>query len=211
MCHMACFTCQVSHVRCHLSGVRRHMSNIIYFFKFSYLIFFCGQSVGVLWWRVCYKRCLPRLVFVLVKASLCLTWFCHGQHSRISHDHQAPFFLFMLLFLNFKQWHKAKTSCHMHNTPRTPNIFLHILTPIKYPGEELIKGAPNPPDPPSEKLKTFRRADFCVQIFWNIKDEGRQKFWNALDPKQLGLESWKVHIMLILWDQHDVNFSAFYA
>ena len=23
--------------------------------------------------------------------------------------------------------------------------------------------------------------------------------WNALDPNQLGLESWKVHIMLMLW------------
>ena len=50
---------------------------------------------------------------------------------------------------------------------------------------------------------------------WNKKEKpkkwGHLKLWNYLDPKQLGLESWKVHIMVILWDQHDVNFSAFYA
>ena len=88
--------------------------------------------------------------------------------------------------------------------------------------------------PEAEKLKTFRRADSCMQNFsdikkcvnsnfatkkvfelifatkvynWNIKCEPKKKvrlkLWNAIDPKQLGIESWKcshyVELMRSTW------------
>ena len=40
---MSCVTCHVSHVKCH--------------------IFLGGQSGEAYWWRVCYQRGLPRLVY----------------------------------------------------------------------------------------------------------------------------------------------------
>ena len=56
-------------------------------------------------------------------------------------------------------------------------------------------------------LRGRKVENFCVLNFLNnkkcvnsnfakIKKKlGRLKLWNALDPKQLGLESWKIHIM----------------
>ena len=56
--------------------------------------------------------------------------------------------LILVVVLGFQAWHEAKTSCHMHNTPRTPNIFTFSGPPMKWPLEGMIKGAPDPPDPP---------------------------------------------------------------
>ena len=51
-CHMSLVTCHVSRVTCHMSCVTCH------FFSS-----FFGQSGEAYWWRVCYQRGLPRLVF----------------------------------------------------------------------------------------------------------------------------------------------------
>ena len=48
-----------------------------------------------------------------------------GSAMTIRH----PFLV--LYFLDIKGWHKAKTSCHMHNTPRTRNIFYRFWPPYK--------------------------------------------------------------------------------
>ena len=89
-CHVSCVTCQVSHVTpnsktvrarklkflenvhllspvtchvscamCHILRVTCHMSHDYFF------IIFFGQSGKARWWRVCYQRGLPRLVFTL--------------------------------------------------------------------------------------------------------------------------------------------------
>ena len=51
-CHMSRVTmCQVSHVTCHMSRVMCH--------------FFFSQSGEAYWWRVCYQRGLPRLVYFI--------------------------------------------------------------------------------------------------------------------------------------------------
>ena len=64
MCHMSCVTCQVSLVICHMLNVTRHMSQVKFF-----LYFFCGESVGVSWWKVCYQRGLPCLVYQLLSVT----------------------------------------------------------------------------------------------------------------------------------------------
>ena len=74
--------------------------------------------------------------------------FAMAKIHRIGHAHQAPFFMLLGLGLDFKRWHKAKTSCHMINIPRTPNIFTDSGTPIKWLIWGLIRGAPDPPNPP---------------------------------------------------------------
>ena len=50
---MSGVTCHMSCVRCHVSGVTCHM----YFFCLFFL------SGGASWWRGCYQRGLPRLVY----------------------------------------------------------------------------------------------------------------------------------------------------
>ena len=47
--HVSCVMCHVSHVTCHMS--------------LFFLLFF-GKSGDAYWWRVCYKRGLPHLVFI---------------------------------------------------------------------------------------------------------------------------------------------------
>ena len=54
MCHVSR---HMSRVTCHMSRVTCHMSHITIFF------FFFGQRGEAYWWRVCYQRGLPRLVF----------------------------------------------------------------------------------------------------------------------------------------------------
>ena len=49
---------QVSHVRCQVSGVT--CNYFIYLF-----LFISGQSGEASWWRVCFQRGLPSLVFFL--------------------------------------------------------------------------------------------------------------------------------------------------
>ena len=56
-CHMSHVTYYVSHVRCHVSCVTCHM-------QFFFLCFVFGQSCEAYWWRVCYQRGLPRLVYL---------------------------------------------------------------------------------------------------------------------------------------------------
>ena len=55
------FTCHVSH----FTGPKKNLHILIFFFFYVKKI---GQSGGASWWRVCYQRGLPRLVFTL-------TWF----------------------------------------------------------------------------------------------------------------------------------------
>ena len=76
--------------------------------------------------------------------------FAMAKIRRIGHDHQIPCFFFFLLLLFFsalQAWHEAKTSCHMHNTTRTPNIFTYSGPKIKLQLEGLIKGPPTPLTP----------------------------------------------------------------
>ena len=54
--HPTCVTCHVSHVRCQVSGVRCQVSGVFFFYFFL-------QSGGAIWFRVCYRWGLPRLVF----------------------------------------------------------------------------------------------------------------------------------------------------
>ena len=56
-CDVSCVTyhCQMSHVMCHVSCVTCHV---------SYIYFFLLQNGGASWWRVCYQRGRPRLVFI---------------------------------------------------------------------------------------------------------------------------------------------------
>ena len=80
-----------------------------------------------------------------------MLFFAMAKIRRIGHDHQLPSFsllVVVVVVLGFQAWHEAKTSCHMHNTPWTPNIFTYSGPPIKWPLGGLIKGAPHPPDPP---------------------------------------------------------------
>ena len=58
-CHVSSVMCQVSHISCHMSGVTCHVSCV----TFLLYIFFCGQSGGASWWRVCYQRGLPVYFF----------------------------------------------------------------------------------------------------------------------------------------------------
>ena len=48
---MSYVTCQMSHVKYHMSHVTCHISSLL-------------QSDGVIRWRVCYQRNLPRLVLI---------------------------------------------------------------------------------------------------------------------------------------------------
>ena len=68
--HTLCVMCLVSHVRCHMSPVICHMSLVTCqmscdTFLFFYFLFFFLQIVGVSWWRGCYRRGLPLLVFIV--------------------------------------------------------------------------------------------------------------------------------------------------
>ena len=56
-CHMSCVTCHMSHVACHIS------KKIYSYFLFVFLYSFFRQGGGASWWRVCYQRGLPRLVY----------------------------------------------------------------------------------------------------------------------------------------------------
>ena len=58
-CHVSCVTCHVSNVTYHLPHVNRHLSPVTFHF-------FWGKKMkngGASWWRVCYQRGLPRLVY----------------------------------------------------------------------------------------------------------------------------------------------------
>ena len=61
MCHLSCVMCHVSPVACHLSPIKKKITckkkNYIYPLEKI------GQRGGPSWWRVCYQRGLPRLVF----------------------------------------------------------------------------------------------------------------------------------------------------
>ena len=62
LCHVSHVMCHLSHVTCHLSHVTCHMSHVTcqsYLYHFKKI----GQSGGASWWRVCYQRSLPRLVY----------------------------------------------------------------------------------------------------------------------------------------------------
>ena len=63
----------MSRVTCHVSRVTCHMS----LFSFSF-----GQSGEAYWWRVCYQRGLPRLVFI-IKATTNAMSFGHLLHNPI--------------------------------------------------------------------------------------------------------------------------------
>ena len=77
MSHVSHVPCHVSHVTCHLSRVTcplSHVSFLFYFFLFKKknILKKIWQSCGASWWRVCYQRGLPRLVFSAM--SLQLRW-----------------------------------------------------------------------------------------------------------------------------------------
>ena len=59
MCHVTCVMFLVSCVMCHMSWVAKK-----YIYKKN-IIKKYGQSGGSCWWRVCYQRGLPRLVYYL--------------------------------------------------------------------------------------------------------------------------------------------------
>jgi hypothetical protein len=95
-------------------------------------------------------------------------YFCHGQDPK---DRPWPSGTLLACSCSsccwgIKRWRKAKTSCHMHNTPRTPNIFTDSGPPIKLPLGGLIRGAPHPPDPPLWGGQN---------IFWGVITNG--PFW----------------------------------
>ena len=82
ICHVSHVICHVSRVMCHLSRVTYHMS--LFFTikkkinKIKKLHFFVihkkiEQSGGASWWRVCYQRGLPRLVFIQLE-ECCYQW-----------------------------------------------------------------------------------------------------------------------------------------
>ena len=47
----------MSHVNCHMSFI------FCLLIRFKYFCYFFGQNCGASWWRVCYQRDLPRLVY----------------------------------------------------------------------------------------------------------------------------------------------------
>ena len=57
-CHISHVMFHVSHVTCHVSRVTYHMSHV------KCHIFLFLQSGWACWWRVCYQRGVPRLVFL---------------------------------------------------------------------------------------------------------------------------------------------------
>ena len=111
-----------------------------------------------------YNKCWSFMWIVMTwRAKLFLPWpRSEGSAMTISY----PFSLVVVLVLGFQAWHEAKTSCHMHNTPRTPNIFTFSGPPIKWPLEGLIKGAPDPPDPPLLGGPTYFLGGF---YWWTIQ------------------------------------------
>ena len=75
--HVSYVRCHMSRVRCHVSGDRCHVSRVTCHRSKIYIyIFFFGQSGEASRWRVCYKRGLPRLVFltVLTIGTSMFTW-----------------------------------------------------------------------------------------------------------------------------------------
>ena len=66
----------------------------------------------------------------------------------------------------------------MHNTPWTPNIFTDSGPPIKIPLEGLIKGAPDPPDPPYGGGQNIFGGVITDGPF---RPQHNQIFWEALD------------------------------
>ena len=53
----------MSYVTCHMSHVTRHMSHVLCHVSLLLLFIFVGKSCGASWWRVCYQRGLPHLIF----------------------------------------------------------------------------------------------------------------------------------------------------
>ena len=100
MCHMSHVTCHMSRVTCHVSCVTCHMSHFF-------------SSLEVYWWRVCYQRGLPRLVF--------LPW---PFFSLFWHGTTLSLYLFFrlfstLLFIPYTSQSEAE------KRPRGRNTLLH--------------------------------------------------------------------------------------
>ena len=65
-CHLSRVTCHLSHVTCHLSHVKKKKITFFLFKKIYisiYTLTKIGKIGGASWWRVCYQRGLPRLVY----------------------------------------------------------------------------------------------------------------------------------------------------
>ena len=68
---------------------------------------------------------------------------------RSGHDHQAPFCMFLLLFLlGIKRCRKAKTSFSMPNIPWTPNIFYRFIKPYQITSRGADQRLLDPPSLP---------------------------------------------------------------
>ena len=71
-CHMSCVMCHVSCVTCHVSHVMRHVSHVKK-----------NNNGGASWWRVCYQRGLPRLVFWLENSAK--AWYFGRRNTCSGH------------------------------------------------------------------------------------------------------------------------------
>ena len=78
-CHVSHVTCHVSRITCHMSHVTCHMSHVT-----CHFFLFFRPSGEAYWWRVCYQRGLPRLVY---KGEYIVTYFFSQQFSVAS---QSP-------------------------------------------------------------------------------------------------------------------------
>ena len=79
--HMSHLRCHVSRVRCHLSGVRCRMSGV------TCQIFFLQSTEASRWW-VCYRRGLPRLVFMEFMESI-INFVCSSAYE-VRRCHLCP-------------------------------------------------------------------------------------------------------------------------
>ena len=72
MCHVSRVTFQVSYVTCDVSRVTCDMSHVMWLNLFSSFFFY--KFLGGSWWKICYQRGLPLLVFwvFLIKPALIL-------------------------------------------------------------------------------------------------------------------------------------------
>ena len=140
-----------------------HMMNLVWNWYFEHNFF---QSFPINFFFVYLK--IPRIS--VSSTPKCLSKegiFVMAKIGRISHYHQASFFL-LLILLDFMQWHEAKTRCHMIHIPRTPEIF--FFTDSEHPIKLLIGwpiiGAPDPPNPPYGGAKVFLVGVMTLGPFW---------------------------------------------
>ena len=59
--YVSCVMCHMSHVTCHVSHIT---SKFFFHLKKKLSLKIIGPSGGTSWWRVCYQRGLPRLVYI---------------------------------------------------------------------------------------------------------------------------------------------------